>query len=141
MVSSGSTGNYISENSIYDNTGLRIDLGEDGSEANDSGDGDTGPNHPQNYPTNITFANRDDVALAKLTLDATANCNYILDIYSCDSSVSGEGRACLARKGVQPSQTGMRTFSANSVAGQVHQVTTTTATHLTAATTDAGTIA
>ncbi len=40
----------ISRNSIHDNGGLGIDLGNDGVTANDPGDTDEGPNHLVNFP-------------------------------------------------------------------------------------------
>ncbi|HRY34141.1 MAG TPA: right-handed parallel beta-helix repeat-containing protein, partial [Bacteroidales bacterium] len=45
-----SLGNQFTYNSIYLNTGLGIDLTDDGVTANDSGDGDSGPNDLVNYP-------------------------------------------------------------------------------------------
>lgn len=42
--------NWIRGNRIRNNTELGIDLGSDGGTANDSGDGDDGPNHFQNFP-------------------------------------------------------------------------------------------
>lgn len=43
-------GNRISRNSIHDNGGLGIDLGNEGIDANDPGDGDDGPNRLVNSP-------------------------------------------------------------------------------------------
>ncbi len=48
-VGSG-TGNAVEGNSIFSNTGLGIDLGEDGRTATDSGDSDFGANKLQNFP-------------------------------------------------------------------------------------------
>jgi CSLREA domain-containing protein len=44
------SGNAVLGNSIFSNTGLGIDLGDDGVTTNDIGDGDTGPNGLQNFP-------------------------------------------------------------------------------------------
>lgn len=46
----GSRGNKIQTNSIFENGGLGIDLGDDGVSRNDKFDGDEGPNNLQNYP-------------------------------------------------------------------------------------------
>lgn len=44
------TGNLVSNNSIYGNAGLAINLGLDGVTPNDPGDTDAGPNELQNFP-------------------------------------------------------------------------------------------
>src|SRR5262249_60904331 len=49
-ASGNSVGNSILLNSIHDNGGLAIDLGEDGVTPNHPGGSTTGPNHLQNYP-------------------------------------------------------------------------------------------
>ena len=46
----GADGNRISQNSIYNNDGLGIDLNGNGVTDNDNGDGDTGSNERQNWP-------------------------------------------------------------------------------------------
>ena len=53
-----STGNRITENSIYSNVGLGIDLGEDSLTPNDPGDADAGPNGLQNFPVLTTASER-----------------------------------------------------------------------------------
>ena len=116
-----------------------IDLGDDGATANDAGDGDSGPNHLQNYPSNITFATRGDVVSVRFSLDATAaERPYIVDFYSCDSSTSGEGEQWLGFSVAVPSGTGVRTFNASTLLGQLNDFTApdSTATHITATATD-----
>ena len=136
ITGSGSTGNTVWENSIHSNDGHGIDLGDDGVTANDVGDGDTGPNHLQNYPANITFASRDDDASIRFALDVTANRKYIVDFYSCDSSTSGEGQEWLGFTSGAPPSTGTATVSASTLLGQLDDFSGTTATHVTATATD-----
>ncbi len=45
--------NLITRNSIYNNTGLGIDLGDNGVTVNDAGDPDFGPNEEINFPYSI----------------------------------------------------------------------------------------
>ena len=136
-----SLGNTIWENSIHDNGGIGIDLGDDGVTANDERDSDSGPNHLQNYPSGITFATRDDDASVRFTQDVTANRRYIVDFYACDSSASGEGQTWLGfTVGEVPlgslDVTGSATFTASTLLGQFHEFGRTTATHITATATD-----
>ena len=138
ITGNNSLGNTIWENSIHDNDGHGIDLGDDGVTANDAGDGDSGPNHLQNYPGNLTFATRDDVASVRFTLDVTARHTYILDFYSCDSSTSGEGKDWLGFTSGVPSTSGVKTITASILLGQIGDFTAPdpSATHVTATTTD-----
>jgi hypothetical protein len=46
-----SVNNMLTNNLIYGNSGLAIDLGNDGVTLNDAGDADSGPNNLLNYPT------------------------------------------------------------------------------------------
>ncbi|MEI8202049.1 MAG: T9SS type A sorting domain-containing protein [Bacteroidota bacterium] len=50
VITSGDINNRISKNTIYQNSGLGIDLFPQGITPNDSGDIDTGPNQLMNYP-------------------------------------------------------------------------------------------
>ena len=140
ITGNSSTGNTVWENSIHSNDGHGIDLGDDGLTANDTGDDDSGPNHLQNYPSNITFATRGDVASVRFSLYATeAKRPYIVDFYSCDSSTSGEGEEWLGFIRGIPSAVGTRTFTASTLLGQINDYTTPTATDITAAATDSET--
>ena len=136
VVSNGSTGNIVWENSIHSNAGHGIDLGDDGLTANDDGDGDSGPNHLQNFPANITFATRDDVASVRFSLDVAATRPYIIDYYSCDTSASGEGKQWLGFTPARGSSTGNLSFNASTLLNQVGDFTAPTATHITATATD-----
>ena len=49
-ISPGSTGNSVLSNSTYQNSGLGIEIGYDGSTPNDTGDADSGANNLQNSP-------------------------------------------------------------------------------------------
>jgi uncharacterized repeat protein (TIGR01451 family) len=60
-------GNAILGNSITGNSGMTIDLGNNGPTANDAGDADTGPNEFQNKPTFV------DASMAGSTLTAHVN--------------------------------------------------------------------
>jgi CSLREA domain-containing protein len=54
VVGSASSGNRVEQNSIFSNSELGIDLGNDGPTANDPMDPDTGPNSLQNKPTLVS---------------------------------------------------------------------------------------
>ena len=136
ITGNDSLGNTIWENSIHSNDGHGIDLGDDGVTANDAGDGDAGPNHLQNYPANITFANRDDDASIRFTLDVTANREYIVDFYSCDSSTSGEGQQWLGFASGTPPSSGTATITGSTLLGQLDDFSGTTAALVTATATD-----
>ena len=133
-----SLGNTIWENSIHDNGSLGIDLGDDGVTANDAGDVDTGPNFLQNFPANITFATRGDVASVRLTLDVIADRRYIVDFYSCDSSTIGQGKEWLGFSPVRGDITGNLAFFPSTFEDTIGDFTTpdSTATHITATATD-----
>ena len=87
--------NPIVMNSIYDNMGLGIDLGNDGVDVNDPGDVDGGANGGQNHPvlTQIT-----DSPFVTVTLDGQSSTTYDIELYrgpACDPSGYGEGKGYL----------------------------------------------
>src|ERR1043166_4893087 len=97
VVKSG-TGDAALSNSVHDNAGLGIDLGDDGVTANDAGDADTGANNLQNFPL-LTAADTSG-ASTKIqgTLDSAANRTFRVEFFSnpaCDASGSGEGQTLL----------------------------------------------
>lgn len=95
LVLSNGQQNRIRTNSIYQNTGLGIDLDNNGVTPNDgAGDPDTGGNGLQNFPviTGIDFV----AGVVDATLTSTANMQFTIDFFSsqqCDASGYGEGEA------------------------------------------------
>ncbi|MBY0525236.1 MAG: DUF11 domain-containing protein [Gemmataceae bacterium] len=94
------TGNAILGNSIFENDLLGIDLGNDDVTANDTDDGDVGPNEFQNFPI-ITKATRGDWAdPTKVTIEgmfqSMAGKNYRIEFFVSlagdASSPNGEGQ-------------------------------------------------
>jgi hypothetical protein len=89
-----SVNDAILGNRIFDNATLGIDLYPAGVRANDSGDGDTGPNNYQNYPV-LTSARTDgtQVNLAG-TLNSAANTSFRIEFFaSATADASGHGEA------------------------------------------------
>lgn len=91
-------GNQISQNAIYDNGKLGIDLDNDGVTDNDDLDADTGPNGLQNFPVITTVELRNVAGERYLdlygTFNSKASMNYLIEIFngrSCDVSGYGEG--------------------------------------------------
>ncbi len=106
-----STGNSILGNDIFGNTGLGIDLTDDGVTPNDSNDLDSGQNRLQNFPT-IDSVVEGSVAVQG-TLDSLPNSEFILEFFStsvCDQSGNGEGRFFVGRVNVFTGGAGQASF-------------------------------
>lgn len=91
-----STENRITNNSIFSNGGLGIDLGGDGVTANDECDGENGVNNLQNYPviSAVSLSGASNVRIVG-KINTTANQSYTLTFYAnqtADASGFGEGR-------------------------------------------------
>ena len=102
-VITASTRNAILGNSIFSNSGLGIDLGADGRTANDSCDGDTGPNNRQNFPVLIAATADATNTTITGTLNSTASTQFRIEFFgnsSCDASGNGEGRTFLGSTNV-----------------------------------------
>jgi CSLREA domain-containing protein len=85
----------IRGNRIAFNGGLGIDLGGDGPDANDPGDGDSGPNGRQNSPALTSVEQTAGGVDVSGTLDSTPNGAFAIDVFanaSCDQSGRGQGR-------------------------------------------------
>ena len=94
--SSGTNGsnNMIQGNSTFNNSGLGIDLNDDGATANDTDDADVGANNLQNCPDVASAQpNGSDIDVTFSVSSITANSTYPLtiDFYKADSD-SEEGQ-------------------------------------------------
>ncbi len=90
------TRNSILSNSIFSNSSLGIDLGQNGVTANDSGDSDVGPNNFQNFPVLMQATSNQILG----TLNSVANTTFTVQFFSnlaCDSSGNGEGQTYLGQ--------------------------------------------
>lgn len=124
-VVGNSTGNSILSNSIYNNGGLGIDLGNDGVTANDAGDTDSGANDLLNYPTvktNLFATNGSKIVTYDFSLDLPANPNgYRLEFFknaAKDPSGNGEGQVYLGSKNIVHPGSGVMQFKGSFNANQ-----------------------
>lgn len=88
--------NVLSQNSIFLNRGLGIDLGDDNVTLNDPGDSDTGPNNLFNFPVISSVL----VAGADLVVEGFARPASTIEwfIADLDPTSFGEGRTYLATR-------------------------------------------
>lgn len=111
IVFGDSTGSSIRGNSIHDNLGLGIDLGQDGVTANDVGDADKGANNLQNFPILQSVSDN----MVNGVLHSKPSTRYNLDLYfghPCDPSGYGEGAAYGASTFVTTDSNGDASFTA-----------------------------
>lgn len=103
--------NSILSNSIYANSGIGIDLGNDGVTPNNSGP--FGPNLLLNYPSDLIAALFSSNAVVKGTLTAAPSSAYTIQIYgniSADPSGFGQGRFLLETVSVETNASGTAVF-------------------------------
>ncbi len=87
--------NEISDNSIFGNALLGIDIGEQGIAPNDGGDGDGGGNRNQNYPLISSAVAGGGVTSIQGLLINEPNTEYRVEFFSspvCSTTGFGEGR-------------------------------------------------
>ena len=136
-ITGSNTGNSLLRNLIYSNSGLGIDLANDGVTGNDANDSDGGDNNLQNFPV-ITEVDIDTAAqitiVGTLDTDLTSQ-NYRIEFFrntiatGQDGSGSGEGETFLGAITVMTDGSGDATFnSALSVAVSAGEFITATAT-------------
>ncbi len=120
--------NAIRGNSIFNNTGIGIDLGGIGATANDADDVDTGPNDLQNNPV-LSSANTSNSVTG--TLDSTPNTSFVLDFFlnSTADGINSEGRTFIGSMNVITDANGDALFTfSSSVTFPAGQFVTATAT-------------
>ncbi|MFL6216136.1 MAG: HYR domain-containing protein [Blastocatellia bacterium] len=131
IVSSSSTGNAISGNSIFSNGGLGINLSDDMVTPNDNCDADTGPNNLQNFPVLTSASSGGGQTVVQGTLDSEPGATFTVEFFSnatCDASGNGEGRTFIGSTSVTTTASCTRNFSATlSVAVAAGEVITATA--------------
>ncbi len=76
-----SNGDTISGNSIFGNSGLGIDLGDDGVTTNVPGGSDTGPNRLQPYPVIVAATPEAGGLTISATLDAAPSTAYTVEFF------------------------------------------------------------
>lgn len=114
--------NRISQNKIFGNNGLGIDLNlvgnamdsSDGPTANDSCDPDSGPNNFQNRPQLTSVCHTGNTATIQGTLNGEPGTTFTVEFFAnaaCDSSGSGEGQTYLGSIQVTTDATCTASFS------------------------------
>ena len=108
-----STGNAILSNSIHDNGGLGIDLGDDGVTLNTPGGPHSGPNDLQNFPVILSAVDFDGVTAVMGTLNSTPGTTFTVQFFAsaaADPSGYGEGQTLLGTFPVTTDASGNAAF-------------------------------
>jgi hypothetical protein len=122
IIHGGGNGNLFSQNSIFSNTGLGIDLGGDGVNPNDippttnPPDQDNGPNNLQNFPVIASLTNLSPGTRAQGTLASTPSSNFRLEFFSSverdeSNTSTAEGQTYLGFVDASTNASGNATFS------------------------------
>jgi len=126
VSSDGDFNNLISQNSIFLNGGLGINLGTDGVTPNNSLNHATGPNHYQNFPV-ITAADPNNQNIT-YTFDTTGGTGpFVIEFFVndvCDGT-NGEGKTFIGSTNVESSGTFNFTAQTTFAAGQIITATAT----------------
>ena len=111
----GRASNSIRGNSVFNNTGIGIDLAAVGTTANDLADPDTGPNNIQNFPIVSSAETNGNVVGS---LNSTPNTTFAIDFYNnlVSDGTASEGRTFIGSTTVVTDGGGNATFSFGSTA-------------------------
>lgn len=123
ITGTSATGNALRSNSIFNNTGLGIDLDDNGVTPN--GSGPDGPNRLQNYPQLTGALPAGNQLQVTGTFSGAANATFRLEFFAnptCHASGFGEGRTLLGSADVSTDGGGnvsfSQTFTANVALGE-----------------------
>ena len=121
----GSSYLSILGNSIWANTGMGIDLGNNGLTLNDVGDVDSGANHRQNFP--VLLAATPTKVLGRL--DSTPNTRFRIECFRAEADATGygEGRYYLGSVDTTSNSTGLAIFGLTGLTLSAGQTITATA--------------
>ncbi len=100
---------YILRNSIFSNSGLGIDLGNDGPTPNDARDPDKGPNALQNKPVLTSAKTVSGITTIKGNLNSARNLHFLVQFYSNPSG--NEGKKFIGQKEVLTDRSGNVAFA------------------------------
>ncbi len=109
------TGDLVLFDSIHDNAGLGIDLGDDGVTPNAPGGPHSGPNDSQNAPVLIAAAALDGQVVIKGTFNSTPDATFTIQFFSnpgFDPSGYGQGATYLGQVAVTTDSRGDASFLA-----------------------------
>ena len=120
VVTNGHTGHFFSQNLIYGNGELGIDLSNgtaltgDEVTANDARDSDSGGNNLQNYPGLTTATTADGQTTIAGSFSGAANTEFLIEFFSsatADGSGFGEARRYLGSTTITTNGSGTATIS------------------------------
>ncbi len=105
----GNLGNSVLRNSIFSNTELGIDLGDDGPTPNDRKDPDAGPNTLQNKPVLTSATTSSSATTVRGNLNSTPGTTFKIQFFSNPSG--NEGKKFIGQKNVTTGPDGRATFA------------------------------
>ncbi len=109
VTDNGTVDNAVEGNAIFSNTGLGIDLNDDGVTPNTPGGPHTGPNNLQNYPVLTSATSSNGTTNVTGTLNSTPNTTFHVELFgnpACDSSGHGQGLNLLGSSNVSTDGSG-----------------------------------
>ena len=106
--------NRISRNQIYSNEGHAIDLGNDGTTFNDTGDEDEGENQLQNFPEITSATSNGEILTIEGTLNSTSGEAFSVEFFvspNCETPENGEGQIFRGEMTANTDSSGNASFS------------------------------